>query len=45
VRFLSERYIADTLSYAYLAYLRADIAPGRDFARRSWSRSAAARSP
>ena len=26
LRFLSERYIADTLSYAYLAYLRADVA-------------------
>src|SRR5215217_446214 len=26
LRFLSERYLADTLSYAYLAYLRADIA-------------------
>jgi HK97 family phage major capsid protein len=26
LRFLSERYLADTLSYAYLAYLRADVA-------------------
>ena len=26
LRFLAERYLADTLSYAYLAYLRADIA-------------------
>ena len=26
LRFLSERYLADTLRYAYLAYLRADVA-------------------
>ena len=25
LRFLGERYLADTLSYAFLAYLRADV--------------------
>ena len=29
LRFLGERYLADTLSYAFLAYLRADVQVGQ----------------